>query len=267
MPRATRRTLLLLTLLAIRAGQAGASPATPPQAALAPVAALARQPELHPEAIDDDPSADRHWASATALTQPAGSIQLTDHMGLLVGITVGVTDAVQVFANGAVLGAETTFFSGGAKVAFDRHGRWRAAGFARASALVQQYTNTWITEAGGVVSYCLHSGCRSLLSTSASIYDYQVTGSTDDGGGTQEVLWSWSVGLSHALLRYLKLTSEVNLFRDPDRFTNPAAALSARLHGPSWALELSAVLAVERFFKADPNVDVLPWIAGAYRWR
>jgi hypothetical protein len=261
MPSAARSTgLALIALLVIRTGQAEASPT--PHVAPTPQAALPT------EAIDDDPAADRHWASATALTQPAGSIQLSNHMGLLVGITAGVTDAAQVFANGAVLGAETTFVSGGGKIAFDRHGRWRAAGFARASALVQQYTNTWITEAGGVVSYCLHRGCGSLVSTSASIYDYRVTGSTDDGGGSQEVLWSWSTAVSHAVLRYLKLTSEVNLLRDPDRRLDVAAALSARLHGANWALELSAVVAVERFTtRADANAEALPWLAGACRWR
>jgi hypothetical protein len=257
MTRPAPTTTLILAMLG-ELGVTQASPAATPGPAATPAPI---------EATQDDPAADRHWASATALVQPAGSLQISNHMGLLVGVTAGLSESVQAFASLAVVGRDTALISGGAKIAFDHTGRWRAAGFARASLMTQRYIDRRVGELGAVVSYCAHASCRSLVSMSASIYGYHVTGNSDDGGGVQQLLLSGSAGVSHALDTSLKVTSEISLLRDPDQRPVLIGALSARYHRPRWMVEVTAVLAAERSTTwTDASVSVLPWLAAAYRW-
>ena len=255
------RTQLSSALFLILATAAGAARAqsVPVSVVAAPAARTA---------VADDPNLDRGFVLPTAMTQPAGSITYNNYELLLHGVTVGVTDRVQLSATvlapiledmplagllavkGQVLTAERFHLSlqgslGGAKASLGRDG------------------GVFNLGAGALASYCLRSDCSSLLSGSM-MYQFFTAGSGDDGNGLL-----YGVSVVHRVGRHVKLLGEVasaaNL-RSPELPGGALLSYGVRFYTGSIAGDVGFIKPTGGDIDG-PFVMGLPFASISYRWQ
>jgi len=151
-------SLALLTTASGAFAQPGAEPAPPPPVPAPADAAVAATGDA---GIQNDVNADRVWLTPTALTQPKGTWSFNDVELMILGLTYGVTDTLQVSAKTWVLvDSEQPFLLWlTAKKQLISDGKLRLA-----------IDGSWISvddEAVGVVgsaaTLCLDDGCHSLI--------------------------------------------------------------------------------------------------------
>lgn len=157
------RTSSLLALV-VTAGLAGTASAQPGAAGSPPPAPDDEEAVVESNVdpgIRDDVNADRVWLTPTGLTQPKGSWSFNDTELMLIGMTYGVTDSLQVSATTWILIDEDQPFLLwlSAKQQLIRSGRLRLAVHGSWISVDDEAVGT----AGGAASLCFDDGCHSLI--------------------------------------------------------------------------------------------------------
>jgi hypothetical protein len=163
-------------------------PMTPPPApAPAPVPVQVAQPAPVPQAaplpegVDlaqlEDPNIDRSFLLPTAQTQPAGTLSFNDYELILLGLTYGVTNDLQVSVSGLAPIVEDmpVWVTGAAKYRFLKQGRVRMAAQAGFTHLADgddgdefdDDDSFTIGHLGVLGSLCMTDDCHSMLTASA----------------------------------------------------------------------------------------------------
>ena len=233
-----------------------------------------------PSAVAADPHIDNHWLAPTALVQPAGSVTVTNHMGIIhSGVTFGLGNAAQISVETlpfalAVDGGNPNLGISGKIVLADR-GPTRVAMFGRGLAIDAKYSTWWHGEVGGTTSYCFTADCSSLVSVAASLGVFGISaGSLEDGDGHRNVFARVAAGLLLPLHPQVKLVGDVEFVANEGEFLAvPSAGL--RLHGASWALQAVVLYGVktrkqysyqEPMGRYETFPTPVPWLNAAYRW-
>jgi hypothetical protein len=137
--------------------------------ALLVVSALTGRSGAEEEGLRGDPNIDRAWLSPTAATQPQGTWSFNDWELVLVGITYGVTNSVQLSAAFFPPFVQNQPFAGFAslKVGLIPEGRVRLSGSLSLGIASDGGDNSETHGgglAGGVLSLCTDDPCASLAS-------------------------------------------------------------------------------------------------------
>ncbi len=266
--RPPRSLVLRLTAAAIAA--AVLSPALARAQTLVGVPA---PPAIDP-GIADDPNGDRAMIMPTALTQPRGTLTVSDYDIFLAGLTYGITDHLQIGLSTLVVGggplSPDAAVIGAAKWQFLRAGNLRLAALGGLMyAAQEQYAvpgegDNTVTrhvrpQLGLIGSLCLTDDCRSLISASVLSSIYREGGSLHGG----RVLYSAAATI--ALWRHLKLLAEYDqdaqIIGGHKDLSPPVVSLGLRLHGRYLAAEAGAMI-----IKNSANISYpLPFLSATFR--
>jgi len=150
-------TAAVLLTAGTAAAQPGGVPPAPPDSD-----GMAAAVEAADDAgVREDVNADRVWLTPTALTQPKGSWSFNDVELMILGLTYGVTDSLQVSAKTWVLIDDDQPFLlwlNAKKAVVDR-GKLRVA----IDGSFISVDNEAIGVVGAAASLCLDTGCHSLI--------------------------------------------------------------------------------------------------------
>lgn len=130
----------------------------------APAVELAAPPP--PTGAATDPNIDRGFLLPTAETQPRGSITFNDYELFITGLTVGVTDDLQLSATTILPMFEDMplVATGSGKVRLVNAGRLRVAAHGSVTVVTADGEAAYLSTVGGTGSVCLDDGCHSMLS-------------------------------------------------------------------------------------------------------
>jgi hypothetical protein len=203
-----------------------------------------------------DPNVDRGFMLPTALTQPKNTLTISDYEILLLGLTYGITDRLQ-------LGAATFLAAGGPffpdrmvlanlKWQFFRSGNLRLAAllgatYSRSDADhgslpggggPHQTTSRLRPHTGLTGSYCVDSDCHSVLSANL-IPAANPASSARGRGRSLEVVYSagGTLRLSEHWKLLLEYSQSVTVSNLPAEITNPSLGVGARVFGRHLALD------------------------------
>ena len=243
---------------------AAATVLTPPLVRADAAGALAGQ--ATDRGAQEDPNADRGMILPTALTQPKNTLTVSDYDIFMLGLTVGITDRVQVGAATMLVGGgfffPSSFMVGSLKWQFLRVGNLRLAALAGALYDSTERHDGLPGEGGGhtsralrpqaglIGSFCLDTECHSLVSGNAIVSPSRSTPAFQ----TATVLYSGGATLQ--LSSYWKLLFEYSqsstLSRSGLDSTDPTLALGFRLYGRRLAGEIGAMVVI------NDSGDALP---------
>jgi hypothetical protein len=164
-----------------------------------------------PAGVAADPNADRGFLLPTAQTQPAGTLTFNDYELVLVGLTYGVTDYLQV--TGTVLPPFSqdmpTVAQVGAKLRMLDLPRLKLAAQASYWYLHVDVLDTSgsasLVEAGPIATLCIDAGCDSTLSASVT-WVHPLAPQSSDGNHA----FIYGASLQARVSRHLKLLAEVD---------------------------------------------------------
>jgi hypothetical protein len=229
-------------------------------AAPSPAVAQADAPDAGGE---EDPNLDRGLFLPTAAIQPAGSVAISNYELIAFGVSVAVTERLQVSATiFAVLPYDAgRLYLGHLKWQALSSGAWRLAllgGAGYQHETIHDDTggpdageSLFLSPLGGVVSRCLGEGCHSVVSLGAHLF-------LRKGGGSLERTAVVAASLIGRLSPHVKVLAELVAggdLEDPDALDGGVPAIGLRFHGRRVAVDLGVA-----------GASAFPFVSGTARF-
>ena len=242
------------------------------RAAFAQVAPPAPEPPPPVEparaGLDEDPHIDRVWFSPTAVSQPAGTISFTDWELVLLGMTFGVTDELQLTAMAVPPLVEGMPFIGAvsAKYSLPAGDAVHVAALGGVGYASVENDSGVALGGGGAISVCIDAPCASLVS--AYLYGVWFFEETDDA-----FPFAFGVSLLARISRHVKMAVEVSsagiLFRGDPRLAEAVVlGYGVRFFSGNLAGDVGFIRPFvfdgEDF--ADELILGIPAVTFSYRW-
>ena len=225
-------------------------------------------------ATSSDPNIDRGFVLPTAMTQPAGSVTYNNYELLLHGVSIGVTDRVQVSVTALspiVKDMPLVGFAAvkGRIISTDRFhlALQGSLGWGRLDTQ-DAAADVYNVSAGAFASYCLREDCSSLASASAT-YSLAIADDADRPG--HFVIYGGSI--VHRVGRHVKLLGEVASAVGGEGVADSNENVDGVLVGYGVRFHTDDIAADVGFLKpviADDNDDFLiglPFVNVSYRWQ
>lgn len=256
----------LTTPLALALAAAATVPATRAAAQPAVTIAAPTPPPSPSSSVSADPSIDRGFLLPTAETQPAGSVTFFDHELIAAGVSLGVTDDLQLSATTLVPIAEDmpTMLAATAKLRLLATGRTRLAVHGGLAGVSADDERGYLGSLGGTASVCLDAACHSLASATLAF------GWLGDGSGSTMNGALVGASLVQRLSRTAKLQVELSsgsLEISPEEGGESLTTINygLRFHSDAVAVDLGFMRPVDR--PVDELPLGFPFVSLAYRNR
>jgi hypothetical protein len=239
--------LALVTAAVPAAAHAAAPPPPSAVAAAPPVVTTDSATGIH-----EDVSLDHGFLVPTALTQPAHTLTINDYEIVMVGMTYGITDRLQLSATVAPTPFVGALVIGSAKYQLIGEGRFRMA--------VQAGVSSVGFHLAGMASGCLSADCHSLLS--ANFTFIPTLGSQSEAPFLYGASWIQHLGGEVKLV--LEVTSGGSLGSGDEAFQQAKDGFLSgglRFFGRRFSADVGLMATL-----TDPGRRVLPFISGSFRF-